>query len=310
MLPFKKKLYIILLLLIIGVVIKVSIDSSFLIWHKFTEDVVPSNITNCVLSYTLFGSNSWKDYGENVVNVANEAKESGFYNTWTVRLYHDNFPIEQQLNLTKQYKNLEFIDIRQIDTLKLPLVNAEVSNIININAMTWRFLPLADNNVDVICSRDLDSPLSEREEDAVMFWLESGKIMHSMRDNPVHGVSILGGLWCFRNSKNRMKAEFILNKLLRNAEKRDPQIKEAQKGNDQDVLDRFMWPVVKKDTIQHDSFLCKTFPGSIPFPSQRKDGIFIGCKRNVNVNIPCERSNMTECPKECRPIDHQDWRSC
>jgi len=304
MLPFKKKLYIILLLLIIGVVIKVSIDSSFLIWHKFTEDVVPSNITNCVLSYTLFGSNSWKDYGENVVNVANEAKESGFYNTWTVRLYHDNFPIEQQLNLTKQYKNLEFIDIRQMDTLKLPLVNAEVSNIININAMTWRFLPLSDNNIDVVCSRDLDSPLSEREEDAVMFWLESGKIMHSMRDNPVHGISILGGLWCFRNSKNRMKAEYILNKLLRNAKKRIPQIKEAQKGNDQNVLNRYMWPIVKKDSIQHDSFLCTMFPGSIPFPSQRKPGIFVGCVR------PCKIFNTTECPKQCRPIDNQDWKFC
>ena len=44
-------------------------------------------------------------------------------------------------------------------------------------------------------SRDLDSKFTDREAAAVSEWLESGKPIHSMRDNPQHNVPLLGACW-------------------------------------------------------------------------------------------------------------------
>jgi len=262
----------------------------------------PLVYSELVLSFSLFGANSWIRYGENVINVAKEARESKFYNSWTVRLYHDNFPVEIQKNLSSQYKNLIFVDVRQLEHLQLKLINKSVHTIANINGMTWRFIPMGDVTVDIMCSRDLDSPLLEREEDAVDYWMKSGKIMHVMRDRNVHGVHILGGLWCFRSSKDRIKGQQILKTMLDNAQRRSSS-KEAGKGDDQNILSRYMWPQVSNDVIQHDSYLCQNYPGSEPYPSNRTKGLFAGCVR------PCEGPPM-ECPAACRPKNHQDWIYC
>jgi len=255
-----------------------------------------------VLSYSLFGANSWTLFGENVINVAKEAHESKLYKSWTVRIYHDNFPIDLQKNLSTQYKNLNFIDVRVLENLELGLINKAIYTLANINGMTWRFIPMGDVNVDIMCSRDLDSEIYKREEDAVEYWMKSGKLMHVMRDNKEHGIEILGGTWCFRSSKDRTKGQQILKSLLDNAERRS-QTHKAAKGNDQKILVNHMWPQVKHDVIQHDSHTCMDFPGSEPFPSKRTKGYFIGCVRSF-----CE--TPVECPAVCRPKDHQDWTFC
>ena len=48
--------------------------------------------------------------------------------------------------------------------------------------------------VDIMCSRDLDSYLFKREEDAVHYWIRTNKTLHSMRDHSSHGTEILGGM--------------------------------------------------------------------------------------------------------------------
>ena len=54
------------------------------------------------------------------------------------------------------------------------------------------FLPAGDGLVDIMGSRDLDSPLTKRELDAVNEWISSNKEWHSMRDHPWHVVPMLG----------------------------------------------------------------------------------------------------------------------
>lgn len=46
-------------------------------------------------------------------------------------------------------------------------------------------------------SRDTDSYILSREEDAVQDWLDSDGIFHIMRDHPYHCVHILAGLYYF-----------------------------------------------------------------------------------------------------------------
>ncbi|XP_045102137.1 uncharacterized protein LOC123498781 [Portunus trituberculatus] len=44
---------------------------------------------------------------------------------------------------------------------------------------------------------------------------------------------------------------------------------------DQHLLANFLWPLIKNDTLQHDSYTCTlpTHQGSIPFPT-RREGTF------------------------------------
>jgi hypothetical protein len=49
-------------------------------------------------------------------------------------------------------------------------------------------LPLLDDMVDILMSRDSDSPIINREEDAVLEWFASDKTFHIMRDHPAHCV--------------------------------------------------------------------------------------------------------------------------
>ena len=44
----------------------------------------------------------------------------------------------------------------------------------------------------------MDSRLNAREAAAVAEWLKSDKAFHSMRDNPAHGIELLGAAWGVR----------------------------------------------------------------------------------------------------------------
>ena len=48
--------------------------------------------------------------------------------------------------------------------------------------------------VDTFMSRDTDSFIVDREEEAVHEWLMSKHIFHIMRDHPHHFTHILGGI--------------------------------------------------------------------------------------------------------------------
>ena len=80
---------------------------------------------------------------------------------------------------------------------------------------------------------------------------------------------------------------------------------EAEKEDDQNVLQNYLWPEVKNDAIQHDAYLCNIFPGSIPFPSKRSPNReFVGCPVHNCTD------GAKKCPKQCRPEYHQDWLFC
>lgn len=47
--------------------------------------------------------------------------------------------------------------------------------------------------VDIMMSRDSDTPIIDRETIAVREWLESNYTFHAMRDHPMHCIEMLGG---------------------------------------------------------------------------------------------------------------------
>ena len=155
-------------------------------------------------------------------------------------------------------------------------------------------------------SRDLDSPLFQRERSAVDEWLQSKHIFHAMRDHPRHNTPLLAGMWGFRPALNRTLSLYIFNKLQNRT------LVKAYVGvGDQPFLVNEVWPYVENSALIHDSFHCQNFGGhGKPFPTQRPiingSNIFVGCIK------PCshDQYKFGECPVACRPSNHKEWIYC
>ena len=273
--------------------------------HSQQTRIKPGNFTkkNNVLSYSLFGKNSFKKYKKNIISVLTEARKSFLYHSWTVRIYTDII-IPPKFIKKMHHTNPK---VQLVNVTKL---GHAYPNLQRINAMIWRFLPMCDPTVAVSCFRDLDSPLYKREEHAVREFLYTDYIFHGMRDNPYHTSLVMGGMWCYRNLKNQQLGQMLLNLILQKAQHRFPNVREANKGDDQTVLNRHLWPVIKNDALVHDSFFCSRSnkPKAIrPFPTKRqRSEPFVGCATR-----PCEYDfKMLKCPSKCRPKEHQNWKYC
>ena len=148
-------------------------------------------------------------------------------------------------------------------------------------------------------SRDLDSRFTKREVAAVSEWVESGAPIHAMRDNIMHSVPLLGGGWGASLSKEGIRKKWenswlkILNDSLTYSAR-------TRKGTDQAILTRHIWSW--NIPLQHDSYTCNHYPGSIGFPTQRRDQDFnfIGAVGNMRI--------WSECPEMCRR--NKNWTHC
>ena len=62
--------------------------------------------------------------------------------------------------------------------------------------------------------------------------------------------------------------------------------------------------VAPEERMQHDSYTCARFPGSIGWPTQRLEGPanFFGAIGGMELH--------QECPLECRRKGHPEWKFC
>ena len=74
--------------------------------------------------------------------------------------------------------------------IDLPVTSWEL---IRLNRMNWRYIPMMDEQVDRMIARDADSEINSREAAAVSEWLESGFTFHVIRDHQSHKRAIMGG---------------------------------------------------------------------------------------------------------------------
>jgi len=183
-------------------------------------------------------------------------------------------------------------------------VMLKTGNIVNkVNPTMWRFLPMIDPTVDVFISRDLDSRFSTRESAAVNEWIKSNKTFHSMRDNPYHNEFMMAGLWGAKTSKinNSMKSYFKKSILSYGTDII------FKRGHDQTFLRTFVYPTIKYDLVSHDSYFCRRFIDSVPFPMKRNNnsdyvGNYIFRPNAIHIS--------RECPIECRPSYGKNWKFC
>ncbi|XP_069180266.1 uncharacterized protein [Procambarus clarkii] len=232
-----------------------------------------------VVSYSVFGNNSeyWLGLDDLLVTIAH------LYPEWVVRVYTIPQPTlaADFCPLLRRHPHLYICDVTN---LPQPL-----GNISGLHPMMWRTAPLGDPQLTHLMVRDTDSQVSEREQAAVDAWLASGKPFHVMRDHPHHNVPILGGTWAARWDQDIINTSELIT--IRDLMLRDA-VGTSLYGKDQAILKRRLWPVMTGRVLAHDSYTCTSFPGSVPWPTQRVDGFFVGSPRMSMTSTAACRMGM------------------
>lgn len=114
-------------------------------------------------------------------------------------------------------------------------------------------------------------------------------------------------MWSFRNVFDRDLANQIFGLII------DPSIAKIYNSNmkspkqgDQSFLTHYVYKLILKSYVSHDSYFCKGYERGKPFPEKRQGDCFVGNPYS------CDPLNgiFSKCPIECRPFNHQDWEYC
>ena len=143
-----------------------------------------------IISFSLYGNNSfYYSLLETNIRMAQQ-----HYPDWSIRIYHDDTidksiicrfecALEQRNQSDNQmvifHENVDFCNVNE-----LPKKDNFLAMFFNANymlPMSWRWLPIGDDFVDLFVSRDTDSCIFDRERAAVNEWLQSNTLFHVMR---------------------------------------------------------------------------------------------------------------------------------
>jgi len=113
-------------------------------------------------------------------------------------------------------------------------------------------------------SRDVDSRINWREVAAVADWMESGFILHNMKDWPTHKNPLMGGMWGGKIKEIRAK---LGGKTVKELYLEYTKDKKEKYGVDEDFLkDVILAKVGVDNLLSHESFKCDDLPHSRGFP--------------------------------------------
>jgi hypothetical protein len=110
-------------------------------------------------------------------------------------------------------------------------------------AMLWRLKPVYEQlngkwkYSHVIC-RDLDSPPTYREVQAVQYWINRDKALHAITDSISHKIPLLGGMIGIRPDHFTLRMPDSWDKLIALGSGIDY----TKKGSDQIFLERIVYP--------------------------------------------------------------------
>jgi hypothetical protein len=138
--------------------------------------------------------------------------------------------------------------------------------------MSYRFFSIDQPDVEVMCVRDADSRIYDRDQACIEDFVKSDKLFHIIRDHPNHHHTILGGMWGVKKEYMQvsLRSIFDLWKKSHSA---------TEFWNDMDFLRSFFYPSCLPYAMIHDEL--QTFeprewhtPFRIPLDNQKQH--FIG----------------------------------
>ena len=87
----------------------------------------------------------------------------------------------------------------QVKNLNTRICYVDENTTIYRHGAYWRFLPIFEENDSYIIFRDADSRISMRESEEVRKWIDSGLLVHNIKDHPNHHhFPIMAGMWGIR----------------------------------------------------------------------------------------------------------------
>jgi hypothetical protein len=192
-----------------------------------------------IISFSLYGTKE-----EHLIGmVCNVELAKIIYPDWICRIYYGQTVPSIYVNKLQSYDNVEMFEMEEGPD--------------KLFQMMWRFLPIDDEDVEVSISRDADSRLSYREKICVDIFMESDKLLHSIRDNPSHN-NIMGGMWGIKKN-NRVNFS---------------ELSKEWTGGYYDFDQKFLREVIVPKF--EDSYMvhCSTYLNN--FPVEKKNEHFIG----------------------------------
>jgi len=232
-----------------------SFNTSNFGWHRvlIVNQIVPKQ--KKVISFCLWGQEKRYTVGL----IENIKLASIYYPDWICYVYI------HQPSLTSEMKT----SLDAFDNVKVVIKNDNV--IRSKRFMLWRLEPIADKDVDVFISRDIDTRIFPREVLVVRQWLSSTKIIHIMRDHPLHYNKILGGMFGVKTQSFR---KYDWNRLIENYFDLY-----GDNKNDQHFLEKYIYNMTSLDQkMIHDEIKLYEYDYCLPYPLPYEQNLnFTGC---------------------------------
>lgn len=175
-------------------------------------------------------------------------------------------------------------------------------------AMLWRLKPAfyqieGERPTHILC-RDLDSPITYREAQAVEFWVKSDKAFHAITDSISHNIPLLGGMIGVRPQYFTDRVGNSWDDML------GGQWNWERKGEDQRFLNERIYPLFAfhgtSSIVQHYfNGHPKTFlPDYYTCQCEPEAGHSVGCPNDFKLNLP---EDMKQTNGICGHIGAAGW---
>ncbi|XP_013407498.1 uncharacterized protein LOC106171609 isoform X2 [Lingula anatina] len=214
--------------------------------------------TRHVIAYTLYGANLTYTYG--AIRIAQLAPV--IFPKWKLRFYVEDSSGGE--NSTK-YPAVPSLILKILRRLGAQISIVSRDDARDIPAAFWKFLVADDPNISKFLLRDVTTRPTDREAIFLEHWMTSKEPFYCIRDHPNHGrFALMGNLFGGK--------AVDLQKTLRNS------IRESISGyKDLNAfLNERVWPLIKSNTLCHDSVACEKYPNSAPAPLERTHYDYIG----------------------------------
>jgi hypothetical protein len=148
-----------------------------------------------------------------------------------------------------------------VNTLVARGVQIRYTNDVGPINMIHRFLAIEEPGVDIMIVRDADSRVHWKDRWAIREFVKSPYLAHTIRDNPVHLIPMLGGLWGLKRS-----AGIPVYSCFQHYKENQVTL---EMGKDQTFLNMYIWYRVRHSLLVHTSIAYNSGNDilvSFPFP--------------------------------------------
>lgn len=186
-----------------------------------------------------------------------------------------------------------------VEILETKGVHIRYTNAIGPINMIHRYLAIEEPGVDLMIVRDADSRVHWKDRWAINEFVKSSFLAHAIRDNPVHCIPMMGGLWGLRRSgsvpvyscfQHYLENQQILSDI----------------GKDQTFLNLYIWPRVAHSLLVHTSIAYNTGRDTlVPFPFKWTNDIYCGRIEPIGYVEPPQDVVIAETPRSAPSIFSQ-----